>query len=230
MNIFKRLIKIGQAEIHSLVEKMESPIILIEQGIRDLREELNQSEEHYAQARAASIRTENTKNEKLLQIEEYEQKSKLILVKAKANEIELEKAESLAYEALSRKKILIEEIDELQSEIIINESKIKEISNKLAILKINVAKWEKELTTVKTKQKISTASLFANQQMAKIDNNSTIEMLERLKHKSKDNEALAEAYAELSKQQLESEINSVLNDKDEVKKELELLKQSIGLK
>ncbi|VTP96309.1 PspA/IM30 family protein [Sphingobacterium daejeonense] len=34
MNIFKRLLKIGQAEIHALVEKMEDPISLTEQGLK----------------------------------------------------------------------------------------------------------------------------------------------------------------------------------------------------
>jgi len=37
MNIFKRLFKIGQAEAHSAVDKLEDPIKLTEQGIRDLK-------------------------------------------------------------------------------------------------------------------------------------------------------------------------------------------------
>ena len=38
MNIFKRIFRIGQAEIHSVVEKMEEPIKMTEQRIREMRE------------------------------------------------------------------------------------------------------------------------------------------------------------------------------------------------
>ena len=34
MNIFKRIFRIGQAEIHAVVDKMEDPIKMTEQGIR----------------------------------------------------------------------------------------------------------------------------------------------------------------------------------------------------
>lgn len=228
MNIFKRLLKIGQAEIHSLVEKMESPLTLIEQGIRDLKEELAKTEEQFVQVRAINIRMENKQKEKLAEATEYENKTKRILEKANANEIDIQKADSLAIEALSLKKTLIQEAEEFNQEIILNNSKIKEISNKLDVLKSNISKWEKELTTIKTKQKITDASMYANKQMATIENNSTIEMLERLKNKTADNESLAEAYAELSKKQLDDELNEILIEKDDIKNELDAIKQSIG--
>ena len=59
MNIFKRIFRIGQAEIHSVVEKMEEPIKMTEQGIREMREDLNQALEAYAKVKAMAIRTQN---------------------------------------------------------------------------------------------------------------------------------------------------------------------------
>ena len=41
MNIFKRLFKIGQAEANSAVDKLEDPIKMTEQGIRDLKKDLS---------------------------------------------------------------------------------------------------------------------------------------------------------------------------------------------
>ena len=35
MNIFKRLLTIGKAEIHSVIDSFEDPINLTEQGIRE---------------------------------------------------------------------------------------------------------------------------------------------------------------------------------------------------
>lgn len=230
MNIFKKLLKIGQAEIHALVEKMENPITLIEQGIRDLREQLFATEEQYAQVRALGIRTENTIIEKTAQAEEYEHKARQILEKAKAGDIEITKAETLAYEALSRKKYFTEEVTELRQQVPLHNNQLTEINNNLEILRINISKWEKELITLKTKEKISNVSLLANKQMAKVDTNSTIEMLERLKNKTKDNEALVEAYMELNNLKLDKEINAALAEKDDIRNELDLLKQDIALK
>jgi phage shock protein A len=37
MNVFKRLFKVGEAEAHSALDKLEDPIKMTEQGIRDLK-------------------------------------------------------------------------------------------------------------------------------------------------------------------------------------------------
>ncbi len=52
MNIFKRLFRIGQAEIHAAVDKMEDPIKMTEQGLRELREDLTEATEAYAKVKA----------------------------------------------------------------------------------------------------------------------------------------------------------------------------------
>ena len=41
MSIFKRIFKIGQAETHSIIDRLEDPIKLTEQGIRDLKKDLD---------------------------------------------------------------------------------------------------------------------------------------------------------------------------------------------
>lgn len=230
MNIFKKLLKIGQAEIHALVVKMENPITLIEQGIRDLQEQMALTKEQYAQVRAVAIRTENILNEKMLLADEYEQKAKRVLEKVKDKEIESAKADRLALEALTLKKELIAEAKELRTQIIDNEYEIKEINNKFEVLRFNISKWEKELITLKTKKKIADVSLLANKQMSNIDSNSTIEMLERLKNKAKDEQALAQAYGELAKDELDEALDNASQDKDDINNELDLLKQNLGIK
>ena len=55
MNVFKRIFKIGQAEAHSLVDKIEDPIKLTEQGIRDMKKDLDKSLEALAQVKALAI-------------------------------------------------------------------------------------------------------------------------------------------------------------------------------
>lgn len=59
MNIFKRLFKIGSAEANSLVDKLEDPIKMTEQGIRDLKEDMSKALQAMAEVKALAIRAKN---------------------------------------------------------------------------------------------------------------------------------------------------------------------------
>ena len=228
MNIFKRIFRIGQAEIHSVVEKMEEPIKMTEQGIREMREDLNQSLEAYAKVKAMAIRTQNNINSKQKEADDYEQKAILLLEKANKNEITIDQAENLAKEALTLKKQLLEEVEELKSQVIIHEKSADEMHKNIEVLKFNINKWENELATLKARVRVANATKLVNKQMAKIDSNSTISMLERMKEKVEDDEALAQAYGSLAdkSKSVDDQINETLKA-DLIENELELLKARI---
>ena len=228
MNIFKRIFRIGQAEIHSVVEKMEDPIKMTEQGIREMRDDLNESLEAYAKVKAMAIRTQNNINAKRKEAEDYENKAILLLEKANKKEITVEQAESLAKEALSLKKQLNDEVVELEQQVIIHEKSANEVHKNVEILKFNINKWENELATLKARVKVANATKVVNKQMARIDTNSTISMLERMKEKVEEDEALAQAYGDLAKNSktADDEINETLKG-DFIEDELAALKNRI---
>ena len=228
MNIFKRIFRIGQAEIHSVVEKMEEPIKMTEQGIREMREDLNQALEAYAKVKAMAIRTQNAIKTKTKEAADYEHKAVLLLEKANREEITIDQAENLAKEALTIKKQLLEEISELEYQAEVHEKSAEEIHKNTEVLKFNINKWENELTTLKARVRVANATKLVNKQMAKIDSNSTISMLERMKHKVEEDEALAEAYGSLAKntKSVDDEINETLKG-DLIENELEALKLKI---
>ena len=62
MNIFKRLFKIGEAEAHSALDKLEDPIKMTEQGIRDMKSDLDKSLHALAEVKAMAIRSKNDLN------------------------------------------------------------------------------------------------------------------------------------------------------------------------
>jgi len=74
MNFFKRLFKMGQAEAHSALDKLEDPIKLTEQGIRDLKQDLNQSLQAVAEVKALAIRARNDVETYTEKAKDYEQK------------------------------------------------------------------------------------------------------------------------------------------------------------
>src|SRR5690606_34617937 len=113
MNIFKRLFRIGQAEIHAAVEKMEDPIKMTEQGLRELRDDMTQATEAYAKIKALALRTKNEQEQCEKEATQYGEKAILILQKAQSQELEVVKAEQLAKEALSLKRRMTEDAEKL---------------------------------------------------------------------------------------------------------------------
>ena len=115
MNIFRRLFKIGQSEANSAIDKMEDPIKMTEQGIRDMKIDLEKSLESLAQVKALAIRSTTEINELTAKAEDYQQKAMLILKKAQKKELDSQEADRLAKEALVKKEETIEEITALKS-------------------------------------------------------------------------------------------------------------------
>lgn len=229
MNIFKRIFRIGQAEIHAVVDKMEDPIKMTEQGIREMRDDLDQAMEAYAKVKALAIRTHNSANAKRKAAEEYENKAILLLQKIQKSEIEVQLAERLAKEALLLKKQYLEEATELDKQAEIHDESANEIHKNIEILKYNINKWENELTTIRARVRVASATKVVNKQLAKMDSNSTISMLERMKEKVEEDEALAKAYGDMAHAQndINDQIDQALG-KHNADDELQELKKKLG--
>ena len=56
MRIFQRLFQIGQAEAHNVINKLEDPIRMTEQGIRDLKSDLQGAITGLAEVKGVAIR------------------------------------------------------------------------------------------------------------------------------------------------------------------------------
>ena len=232
MNVFKRLFRIGQAEIHAAVDKMEDPVKMTEQGLRELREDLTQATESYAKIKALAIRTENEQLHRQQESTNYAEKAILIMQKAQTGQVDIVKAEELAREALSLRRKYYVESEELAQQVIVLQQSSSEMLRNTEILKDNLDKWEKELRTLKARVKVSKATEQVNKQMAQLDNNGTIAMLQRMKNKVEDQEALARAYGQIArdKHSLKDELDSLLkNDALSIEKDLQAIKEKLGI-
>lgn len=232
MNIFKRLFRIGQAEIHAAVEKMEDPVKMTEQGLRELRQDLVDATEAYAKVKALAIRTENEQASCQKESLNYGEKAILIMQKAQAGQVDLVKAEELAREALSLRRKFYTESEELSTQVVALQQSSAEMLRNTEILRDNMDKWEKELRTLKARAKVSKATEQVNKQLAQLDNNGTIAMLERMKAKVEDQEALAKAYGEIArdKNTLKDELNTLLKDDSlSIEKDLKAIKEKLGI-
>ncbi|GAA0562131.1 PspA/IM30 family protein [Chitinophaga japonensis] len=232
MNIFKRLLRIGQAEIHAAVEKMEDPIKMTEQGLRELQKDLAAATEAYAKVKALAIRTENEQAQCQKESMNYAEKAILIMQKAQAGQVDLVKAEELAREALSLRRKFYTESEELGAQVLNLQQSSREMLRNTEILKENMEKWEKELRTLKARAKVSKATEQVNKQLSQLDNNGTVAMLERMKAKVEDQEALAQAYGDIArgKNSLKDELNDLLKDDSfSIEKDLQAIKEKLGI-
>ncbi len=225
------MFKIGQAEAHATVDGMEDPIKMTEQGIRDMKGDLNKSLESLAQVKALAIRAKNEVEEFSAKAEDYQQKAMLILKKGHSGALDSPEADRLAKEALIKK-------EENQKHVVLakeNETKfedsIAKLDKNIAEVKKNISKWESELKTLKARVKVSKATKDLNKQMAEIDSSSTVAMLERMKDKVSQEEALAEAYGDIAdaSKSIDQEIDNAVDITDTTAEdELAKLKEQLG--
>lgn len=152
--------------------------------------------------------------------------------KAQSGQVELAKAEDLAREALSLHKKYYVESEDLGEQAIALQQSSGDMLRNTVILKENMEKWEKELRTLKARVKVSKATEQVNKQVAQIDGNGIITMLERMKSKVEDQEALSQAYGEIHREQnsKKAEIDNLLKDDSlSIEKDLQAIKEKLGI-
>ncbi|SHI83205.1 PspA/IM30 family protein [Aquimarina spongiae] len=233
MNFFKRLFKIGEAEANSAIDKMEDPIKMTEQGIRDMKTDLEKSLEALAQVKALAIRAKNETEEFAAKAEDYQQKAMLILKKAQSGDLETTEADRLAKEALIKKEESLKQVTRTKSESDKFDKSVTQLEKNVDEIKKNISKWENELKTLKARVKVSKATKNVNKQMAEIDSSSTVSMLERMKDKVNQEEALAEAYGDIANtaKTIDEEIDKAVDlTETNAEDDLAKLKEQLGMK
>ncbi len=215
MGLLSRIFKVGEAEANSLVDKLEDPIKMTEQGIRDLKKDLDSSLKALAEVKAISIRSRQEMAEKQEQAKSYENKAILLIKKAESGQLEVAEADRLATEALSKKEDAVNSAALAKQNYDKLEAQIAQLNKNVNTLKSKIAHYENELKMLKARAKVSKATTKLNKSMANIDSGGTISMLEKMKDKVAEQEAMAEAYGDIAdaNRSLDDEIDAVLGDK-----------------
>ncbi len=214
MSIFNRIFRVGQAEAHSALDKLEDPIKMTEQGIRDLKKDLDGGLQGLAEVKAMAIRSKNELANHKSKVKDYESKAMLLLQKAQDGQIEPDEADRLASEALVKKKENEEHVERIQKEKDKFEESVDSLEKNVKKLRQQISTYENELKTLKARVKVSTATKNLNKQLTQIDSGSTIAMLEKMKEKVTQEEALAESYGEIADESksVDDEIEKALGD------------------
>ncbi len=213
-NFIKRLFRIGKAEANAAVDKLERPITMTKQGIRDLKQDMDESLKSLAEVKATAIRSKREANNHKEAAEDYKKKAKALLQMALDGRKDEADANRLAAEAMARR----EESLKLYQLALTNQNKfeglVSKMETKIRTLKSQVAKWENELKTLEARDKVSKATGKLNKQLANIDSSSTLSMLEKMKERVEEQEALSDAYGEMADEgkSIDEEIDAALSD------------------
>ncbi|UJP66060.1 PspA/IM30 family protein [Mongoliitalea daihaiensis] len=230
MNVLKRLFKIGQAETHSAIDKLEDPIKMIEQGLRDMREDQDRALKALAEVKAMHIKRMRELKDSISQEEDLQNKSVLLLKKAHSGEMDTIEAEGFVKENLRRKSKLSQDI-KIQTEDVNNlEKQVATLEQNVNRIKAGIKQWENELATLKARIKVSSATQKINKQMTNMDSTSVVSMLERMKDRVVQDEALAQAYGEMAESSIshDEKVKKALEDIS-VEDELARMKKNLGL-
>jgi len=232
MNIFRRLFKIGEAETNSAIDSMEDPIKMTEQGIRDMKLDLDKSLEALAQVKALAIRARNDQEEYQDKVDDYQNKAIIILKKAHSKDMGAAEADRLAQEALVQKEAAEQQVLRAKEESNKFDNNVAQLQKSIQTIKANIGNWENELKTLKARVKVSNATKNLNKQMAELDSTGTVSMLERMKEKVAQEEALAEAYGDIAdaSKSIDEEIDRAADTSNaKAGDELEKLKKQLGM-
>lgn len=232
MGLFNRLFKVGQSEAHAVVDKLENPIKLTEQGIRDLKKDLEKSMIAIAEVKAVAIRTKRELSEHENRMVSYENKAIQLLKAAESGKISPAEADRLASEAITKKQEAQNAADTAKAQYQQLQNQIGQLNGNVDKLKSNISKYENELKMLKARYRVSNATQKLNKSLANVDSNGTISMLEKMKDKVDQQESLAAAYGEMAGEatSLDDEIDKALLDTPSSSGELAALKERLQLK
>ena len=230
--MFKRFFNISKSNVNAAIDRFEDPIKMTEQGIRDLKKDLNAAMQSLAQVKAIAIRTRKEAVAKQRLAQEYEEKARQLLLKAGNGSLDTAEAERLATIALDEQTKLQAENQRYSQEATGHETMAKDLDTKVARLRSTITTYDNELATLKARAKTAASTKKINGQLAAIDTSGTIAMLERMKERVEEDESLASAYGELADQEntVDKEIDLALVDKTpQASVQLEQLKQRMGI-
>jgi phage shock protein A len=196
MGLFDRVSRLVRANINDTISKAEDPEKILEQAIIDMQEDLVQLRQAVATAIASQKRTQQHQAQAQSEADNWQRRAQLALQKGD---------ESLAREALSRKKVQAETATSLKTQLDQQTATVDTLKRNLIALegKISEAKTKKDML------KARASAAKANEQLQKtvgsLGTSSAMGAFERMEEKVLQMEARSQAAAELAGSSLESQ-------------------------
>lgn len=230
---FKRILSIGSAEAHSIVDKLEDPVKMTEQGIRELKSDLEKAMQSFAEVKAIAIRADRDVEKAKNGATDWEKKAMILLQQGQSGKLDPAQADKLATEALSKKEQFSKQLITAKQASETQNKNVQVLQKNIETLKTQIQQYENELVTLKARAKTADATKKINKQLSSVDSSGTVAMLERMKQKVEEEETLAIAYGDMAEQSksIDDEIEQALLTENTTSESADLaaLKAKMGI-
>eukprot|EP00457_Paulinella_chromatophora_P008266 gb/GEZN01008297.1/.p1 GENE.gb/GEZN01008297.1/~~gb/GEZN01008297.1/.p1 ORF type:complete len:239 (+),score=22.16 gb/GEZN01008297.1/:717-1433(+) len=219
MGFFDRLSRLLRANLNDLLSKAEDPAKILDQSVADMQSDLVRLRQAVAMAIASQKRMQSQAEQAEAQAKTWYERAGIALQKGD---------ETLAREALSRRKAF-------QDTAVGLNNQLSSQSNQVEILKQNLVTIEGKIAEAKTKKNMLKARAEAAQAQQQLQStvgslgtNSSVAAFERMEEKVEALEATSQASAELASADLESRFAALQSGSfNDVEDELSALKNRI---
>ncbi|WP_013323474.1 PspA/IM30 family protein [Gloeothece verrucosa] len=217
MGLFDRLGRVVRANLNDLVSKAEDPEKVLEQAVIDMQEDLVQLRQAVARSIAEQKRSEQQYNQNQSEANKWEQRAKLALSKGD---------ETLAREALTRKKSFAETAAVLKQQLEQQTSTVDQLKRNLVALESKISEAKTKKNMLQARAKAAKANEQLQSTLSNIGTSSAMSAFERMEQKVLEQEAKSQAVGELAGNGLEEQFR-MLEGGSDVDDELALLKAQV---
>ena len=214
MGLFDRLGRVVRANLNDLVSKAEDPEKVLEQTIIDMGQDLIQLKQAFGQTLGSQKRTEGQYKQALKEANTWEQRAKLALSKGE---------ESLAREALVRKKSYTDTATTLKEQLDQQNAQIETMRRNLTALESKIAEAKTKKDMFISRAKAAKANEALQSTMSGLNTSGSMAAFERMENKVLDMEARSQAVGEIGGSSLEHQF-AELEAGSGVEDELAMLK------
>lgn len=214
MGLFDRLGRVVRANLNDLVSKAEDPEKVLEQTIIDMGEDLIQLKQAVAGTIASQKRTETQYKQALKESNSWEQRAKLALSKGE---------ETLAREALVRKKSHTETATTLKEQLDQQNAQIETMRRNLMALESKISEAKTKKNMLISRAKAAKANEALQSTMNGLNTSGSMAAFERMENKVLEAEARSQAVGELGGSDIERQF-AELEAGSGVEDELAMLK------
>ena len=212
----KRTAKIAESESNSALDKLEDPVKMSEQIIRDMSKKLEGGLEGQAKYKASIKRKEKDIITLKARKEEWEEKAGKIKTKVKSEAISKEDAMEGLTTCLNTIENIKDTIEKEEKILSVQNGKYKEFSARVTRLKETIKEANESLRQLRADAELAKVNKEIGKEFASIDGvNNAASQLEKLREKVDADMALGDAYSDLENDNktAEDKVNDLL-DKD----------------
>ncbi len=214
--MFQRMFVVFKAMVNSLLGKVEDPQMMLEQAYQDLQSNLIQVRQAVAQAIATEKQLEQQLKKNVEQVDVWQTRAGMAVQQGN---------DDLARQALQRKQQYASAVKDLETQLHAQKEITAGLRRRLAELEAEASKTYTKKQVLIARDKAAQATSKANEILSKTNSQGASSIMERMELKVQENEAKAQALAELGRDNLDNAFASFEGASDI---EMELLALKAG--